>query len=494
MSLAWPCTPTQPADVPACATGSPVNLFFDNFEAGLGNFSAQTFVGANGWAWFSGYATSGTHSLFGFDQDTISDSAMRMATGVTLPAGAFLHFRHSYGFEFSFDGGVIEYSTDGGTSWTDAGSLIAAGAGYGGTLSASFDNPLGGRSAFVGDSFGYTASRLNLSSLAGQTVLFRFRVGTDSSVGDYGWFIDDVRIHTCTAGNVPPSAVSVTPSSGSGTSQTFSYLFSDPDGFGDITSAVMLLNSSLNAANGCYLLHERSANRLWLRNDSDTAWLGPLTPGVAGTVENSQCIANAGSSSASSAGNNLTLNMALTFKAAFAGAKTNFMWVSDTVGQSSGWQAKGTWTVPGGDSPPSAVSVTPASGSGSVQTFTYLFSDPDGFGDITSAVMLLNSSLNAANGCYLLYERSTNRLWLRNDNDTVWLGPLTPGVAGTVENSQCIVNAGSSSASSAGNNLTLNMALTFKAAFAGAKTNFMWVSDLAGQSSGWQARGSWTVP
>ena len=152
--------------------------------------------------------------------------------------------------------------------------------------------------------------------------------------------------------NAPPSAVSVTPASGSGSSQTFSYLFSDPDGFGDIAAAVMLLNSSLNGANACYLTYERSTNRLWLQNDAGTLGLGPLTPGVAGTVANSQCIVNAGSSSASSAGNNLTLNMALTFKAAFVGAKTNFMWVSDTVGQSSGWQGKGTWMVPGSNAPP----------------------------------------------------------------------------------------------------------------------------------------------
>jgi hypothetical protein len=56
------------------------------------------------------------------------------------------------------------------------------------------------------------------------------------------------------------------------------------------------------------------------------------------------------------------------------------------------------------------------------------------------------------------------------------------------------VNAGASSASGAGNTLTLNLALTFKPAFAGAKTNFLFVADNAGQFSGWQARGTWTCP
>ena len=39
-------------------------------------------------------------------------------------------------------------------------------------------NPIGTRAGFVRSSFGYTGTRLNLASLAGQAVRFRFRVGT----------------------------------------------------------------------------------------------------------------------------------------------------------------------------------------------------------------------------------------------------------------------------------------------------------------------------
>jgi hypothetical protein len=51
------------------------------------------------------------------------------------------------------------------------------------------------------ESNGYISSRVNLSSLAGQNVRFRFRIGTDSSGDDYGWFIDDVRVYTCGGGD-----------------------------------------------------------------------------------------------------------------------------------------------------------------------------------------------------------------------------------------------------------------------------------------------------
>src|SRR6185295_31004 len=109
-------------------------------------------------------------------------------------------FNHAYGFEdnpsANYDGGMVEYSIDAGATWIDAGPLFEA-SGYTGAINST-DNPLNGRQAFVGESNGYISSRLNLSTLPGQNIRFRFRIGTDSLGNDYGWFIDDVRIYTCT--------------------------------------------------------------------------------------------------------------------------------------------------------------------------------------------------------------------------------------------------------------------------------------------------------
>jgi len=141
-------------------------------------------------------------SLWGRDDHTAGDSVIAMTRRVTIPpANVRMQFSHAYVFESDgvhhFDGGVVEYSNDAGMSWLDAGHLITAGAAYGGTLDSHFANPLGGRSAFVNDSFGRTASQLDLSSLAGQAIQFRFRIGTDETFGNSGWFIDDVRIYQC---------------------------------------------------------------------------------------------------------------------------------------------------------------------------------------------------------------------------------------------------------------------------------------------------------
>jgi bacillolysin len=159
----------------------------------------------------STFTTSGKFNFWGDDAgsdtgDATSDSAISLVTGVAIPAGAFLTFQHSHQFEADFfdnyDGGVVEYSANGGP-WTDAGSLFTHG-GYNGTLGTT--SPLSGRNAFVDRSYGYGASRLNLAGLAGQSVRIRFRLATDELVGDYGWYIDDIRMGTCGADTVNPTA------------------------------------------------------------------------------------------------------------------------------------------------------------------------------------------------------------------------------------------------------------------------------------------------
>src|SRR4029077_53633 len=140
-------------------------------------------------------------------------------------------------------------------------------------------------------------------------------------------------------------------------------------------------------------------NVFYLANDAATAWSGPVALGQAGSLQNSQCTVDAGSSSASGSGTNLTVNLALSFKPAFGGAKNIFMDAGD--GLNSGWQQRGTWTVP--TVAPTLVSVAPSSGSGSSQTFSFVYSDVKGYASITSLLTIINSSLSGSAGCYLLY-------------------------------------------------------------------------------------------
>jgi Zn-dependent metalloprotease len=193
-------------EAPFCPSGTltdpSLTLFEDDLESGLGNWSTSGLA----WILSNGYASSGINMLWGRDAEPYTDSRATLTTGVPIPAGkTFLRFKHAYLFDSFvyqgtpryYDGGVLEYSTDGGSVWKDAKPLFSAGKNYGGTLYQYSFNPLGGRQSFVGDSHGYVSSRYKLSSLAGKTVNFRWRLGTDQAVALKGWFVDDVQIYTC---------------------------------------------------------------------------------------------------------------------------------------------------------------------------------------------------------------------------------------------------------------------------------------------------------
>lgn len=195
----------------------PNDIYFNGFEtaANLQDWTVRTISGSSvSYAQFTGYAATGTKSLRVLGSTNISDTAVERAAGTTLPASARLHFRHSFDHEASggvnYDGSLVEYSVDGGVTWTDASSLYSGGQNYTGRLDSTSGNPLGGRNAFSGVSQGFVSSRYNLSALAGQAVKFRFRTGTDTgTITTLPWVIDDFRIYTCavdTSPNVSPVA------------------------------------------------------------------------------------------------------------------------------------------------------------------------------------------------------------------------------------------------------------------------------------------------
>ena len=64
-------------------------------------------------------------------------------------------------------------------------------------------------------------------------------------------------------------------------------------------------------------------------------------------------------------------------------------------------------------------------------------------------------------------------------------------MAGTLPNSQCSLDMGTTTVGLAGNNLTLTAPLTFKAGYTGVKQVWMYGAGGAG-NSGWQQLGSWT--
>ena len=185
--------------------GTPNDLFYEDMEGAITDLGSTALTGSRFWSVYTGYATSGTKAVSIDDQSGISDTVLAQNSDTAVPAGAYLHFRQAYDLEIDasttpttyYDGGVVEYSVDGGTTWTDASALFDAGKNYDGAIDTSAGNPLAGRNAFSGLSHGYVSSRYDLASLANKNVRFRFRMGTDKAVSAWKWIIDDLRIYTC---------------------------------------------------------------------------------------------------------------------------------------------------------------------------------------------------------------------------------------------------------------------------------------------------------
>jgi hypothetical protein len=221
-------TPTRTATGTATRTGTATStpcgqstLLSEGFETGtLGAFTATTTLGSSPWTPDNTVANTGTWSAMGSDPDEISDQQLTQMNAVAIPtaaSSASLRFSHRYSFEdetLPYDGGVLEYSTDDGATWVDAGTLITQG-GYNGVILTGIGNPLAGRMGWVNVSPGFPAFTqvvVNLNTLRGQSVKFRFRIGSDEATGAPGWWVDDVGIVAqlgCGTGTVVPTVTTV---------------------------------------------------------------------------------------------------------------------------------------------------------------------------------------------------------------------------------------------------------------------------------------------
>ncbi len=197
---------TEAAQCPIYGTYPQIS-FSDDLEEGAGNWAFDNGTYPR-WQYDSPYglfAQSGQHSLYADDypqNDLLPTDARTTLVSFTVPADGYLWFAQAYDFEYDsagyYDGGVLEYSKDNGVTWTDAAPLIQSN-GYKGKVYSDYGNPLAYRSAFVGSSHGYISTRLNLASLAGKSVSFRWRMGLDGSLASWGWWVDSVQVYTCQA-------------------------------------------------------------------------------------------------------------------------------------------------------------------------------------------------------------------------------------------------------------------------------------------------------
>jgi uncharacterized repeat protein (TIGR01451 family) len=166
---------------------------------------------ANSWNTTSASYDTAPNSAFVSDSTSSGQNALVSPVIPISSANARLSFRQNYSLEYvssgghnkqtytNYDGGVLEIQIGSG-AFAD---ILAAGGnfvtgGYNGSITTTSDNPLGGRSAWVGSPGVWQTVTVNLpASAAGQNVQLRWNCATDTGNAGgnaVGWSVDSISI------------------------------------------------------------------------------------------------------------------------------------------------------------------------------------------------------------------------------------------------------------------------------------------------------------
>jgi hypothetical protein len=235
----------QPVSSQAQTACPPTGTFSDDFEPGaMPGWVVQTDIDLNSPSdpW-EVEPDPGSHSLtnsFVTDGTGLDEKDDRLISPPQdLSPTSQVIFWHWFVTEETFDGGVLEVSSDGGTNWTDVGEAAFVEGGYNGVIDTEFGSRIAGRPAWTGMSASVriqTRVVANLGAFAGPNRLVRWRyVGDPLALGSLpgiAWSIDDVSF-TNLAVNCPPVAVDDTATTVNGFPVTINVLANDSDPDGD---------------------------------------------------------------------------------------------------------------------------------------------------------------------------------------------------------------------------------------------------------------------
>jgi uncharacterized repeat protein (TIGR01451 family) len=158
---------------------------------------------ANTWSVSTTQSQSAPNSLFTPNAAATSDQKLETAALALGTGTSALKFSHLYNSQAGFDGGVVEISTDNGTTWVDLSNKITVGY-YNATI-ATGSGPLATRKAWSGNSNGFKKASVNLSSYAGQNAKLRFRFGSNATISGAGWYVDDIVVERSPVVNIRTS-------------------------------------------------------------------------------------------------------------------------------------------------------------------------------------------------------------------------------------------------------------------------------------------------
>jgi hypothetical protein len=200
------------------------------------------------------------------------------------------------------------------------------------------------------------------------------------------------------------SSLFISPSSGSGSEQTFTTIYSDTTS--QIQSVFLNLKNSENntdAANACKLRYDSGSIDIFLVNDAGTNYGSPITSGSPTALSNSQCTLFGIGTYATTFGNNVITYFRVSFSPAFVGKKEITLGGVDHNGVSTFSNlSRGTFTVtasPLGAPPTFALTSTPvsitAAGASANSTIT-VFSNGGFNGNVALTCAVINPGGSAS--------------------------------------------------------------------------------------------------
>jgi hypothetical protein len=223
----------------------PTGTFSDDFEPGANpgwtvDTAANEVPASHPWLVLPDDAAHSPINSFQSDATSLALKDDRLvAPPQDLSGSSQLIFWHRFSFEPDFDGGVLEVSTNGGTTWVDVGGASFVEGGYNGTIDSGFGSPIAGQPAWTGDSpdiRAMTRVTVNLGSFSGNDVLIRWRLALDpiaiGSIPGVKWWVDDVQFTNLVV-NCPPVAVDDMATTVNGFPVTINVLANDSDPNGD---------------------------------------------------------------------------------------------------------------------------------------------------------------------------------------------------------------------------------------------------------------------
>jgi len=196
-----------------------------------------------------------------------------------------------------------------------------------------------------GNNLTLTLNMIFAPTFAGNKVIYA--AARDTAQSNSGW--QTMGVH-----GVPPlpstfpNPVGMSPSSGSGLTQTVTFTYQDQSNATNLQTVWALINTAIDGRAACYVAYYRPGHQLYLYPDNgDGSQATSIVLTGNNTISNSQCTISAQGSNVQTIGNILTVTLPITFKTAFAGFKGVWLAAQTLGGQVSPWQALGAEVVPG---------------------------------------------------------------------------------------------------------------------------------------------------